>query len=208
MSVRAPTAPAPAGSDAATAPPHERRPTAWWGMLLLIVTEGALFAMLIASYFYLRFRGTPQWPPDGIANPKLALPIAMTVLLASSSVPMWYAERSARRGATARLLGGLAASFALGAAFIVLQAVEYADKLDLYTPRTDAYGSAFFTITGLHGAHVVAGLGLTAWTAVRAARGAYGPGRRCGVATTAMYWHFVHGVWLVVFASLYLSPLL
>jgi cytochrome c oxidase subunit 3 len=57
-------------------------------MVLLITTEAAFFAVLLASYFYVRFAGGGPWPPEGIEDPKLTKPLIMTALLLSSSAPM------------------------------------------------------------------------------------------------------------------------
>src|SRR6185295_11966459 len=75
----------PVASDHLLAPAVEpTREVAWWGMGLLCATEAALFAYLLASYFYLAVQN-PAWPPQGVDLPKLAKPIVMTVLLLSSS---------------------------------------------------------------------------------------------------------------------------
>jgi len=189
------------------ASPLTREP-AWWGMLLLIATEAALFALLLASYFYTRFQTDGPWPPDGIADPELAKPIAMTLLLMISSFPAYLAERNARRGDQRGLVVALLATLILGSAFLALQIWEYTEKAKLFTPRTNAYGSLFYTITGLHGAHVIAGLVLLLWTLAFALRGAFTAERHLAVQNVSLYWHFVHGVWLFVFVSLYLLPAL
>ena len=67
------------------------RSTSWWGMMLLIATEGTIFAILLLSYAYLRFSSTPAWPPAGIEPPALKLPVLMTAALVLSSVPMQLA---------------------------------------------------------------------------------------------------------------------
>ena len=85
----------------------------WWGMVWLIGTEATLFALLIASYFYLRFRNGPIWPPDGIATPELALPLIMTAVLWSSSIPVHMAHTGIRAGNVTRLKAGLAVGFVL-----------------------------------------------------------------------------------------------
>src|ERR1044072_5417338 len=118
-------------SVAHRAPPLTREP-AWWGMLLLIATEAALFALLLASYFYVKFQTEGPWPPDGIADPKLGKPIAMTVLLMVSSIPAYLAERNAKRGDRRALVLALAATLALGAAFLALQIWEYTEKAKLF----------------------------------------------------------------------------
>jgi len=182
------------------------RPTAWWGMLLVIATEATLFALLLASTFYLQARTPGPWPPDGIEDPKLLLPGVMTVVLFVSSIPMFYADRKIRRGDITRLRIGLVVTFVLGSAFLCLQAVEYREDLKAFRPSTDAYGSSFYTVTGLHGLHVLAGLILIAWTLFRARRGIVTRRHHVGVEVTALYWHFVHVAWLVIFTCLYLVP--
>lgn len=182
------------------------RDPGWWGMLLLIATEAALFAVLLASYFYIRFRDAGPWPPEGMADPSLLVPALMTVLLTASSVPAYLADRSVRRGDVERLQLYLGATLVLGACFLGLQAWEYSDKAGLFRPQTNTYGSLFYTITGLHGMHVVVGLVLLAWVLAWSFAGRYGRDRHLAVEVTSLYWHFVHIAWLAVFLSLYLSP--
>lgn len=182
------------------------RSYAWWGMVWLIMTESALFAMLIFSYFFLRF-GQPTWPPGGIEPPSLALPAIMTVILWSSSLPVHLADRGIRRGSQGRLRGGLLVGFLLGATFLSLQVlVEYPELFTEFTPQTNVYGSLFFVITGFHGFHVLVGLVLSLWTQARAWAGAFTPDRHVTVQTFALYWHFVDVVWLFVLLTVYLSP--
>ena len=183
------------------------RSFAWWGMVLLIATEATLFSLLIASYFYLRFQSSPVWPPDDITAPELGLPLVMTVILLSSSIPVHIAERAIRRGRQGVLRAGLATGFLLGVTFLVIQVVvEYPHVLDEFTPRTNSYGSLFFTITAFHGLHVLVGLGFSVWTQVRAWGGAFGPDRHVTVENFALYWHFVDVVWVFVLATIYVSP--
>ena len=182
------------------------RSPAWWGMLLLIATEATLFALLLVSYFYERFESVGPWPPDDIAEPKLLVPAVMTALLMASSVPAYLADTSIRRGEVDRLRLYLASTLVLGAAFLGLQAWEYSNELDVLRPQTDAYGSLFYTVTGLHGLHVIVGLFLLGWVLAWALRGRYGADRHLAVEISSLYWHFVHVVWLFVFLSLYLSP--
>jgi heme/copper-type cytochrome/quinol oxidase subunit 3 len=180
----------------------------WWGMVLFIAVEATVFALLLASYFYVRFRSGPVWPPDGIEDPKLKLVLIMSAVLWSSSLPVHLAHSAIKRGHQKRLRTWLALGFLLGATFLVLQCVkEYPDILrHEYTPRTNAYGSLFFTITGLHGAHVFVGLLMNAWTQLRAWQGAFDEHRHVTVQNFVMYWHFVDVVWVFVLATLYLSP--
>ena len=178
----------------------------WWGMVWLIATESMLFAALIASYFFIRFKSGPVWPPDGLALPSLELPLVMSAILWSSSIPVHMAERAIKRGNQRGLRRGLAVGFVLGAAFISLQAVEYAEKLAEFTATTNAYGSLFFIITGFHGLHVIVGLLFSVWTQIRARRGHFDENRHLTVQNFTMYWHFVDAVWVFVLAAIYISP--
>jgi heme/copper-type cytochrome/quinol oxidase subunit 3 len=179
----------------------------WWGMVGLIGTDAMLFALLIACYFYLRFRSGPTWPPDGISDPKLRVPLIMTVILWSSSIPVHSADRAIREGDVSRLKRGLAAGFALGATFLIITfALEWPDAHDEFGPTTNVYGSLFFTITGFHAAHVLVGLLISSWVLTRAWQGAFDESRHLSVQNFAMYWHFVDIVWAFVLATIYLSP--
>jgi cytochrome c oxidase subunit III len=184
----------------------EGRSPSWWGMVLLIFTEATFFAILLLSYFYLRFQTGPTWPPDGIEKPDLFLVSIMTPILVLSSVPMHWADTGIREGRLWRLRLGLLATLAQGGTFLGLQAVEYHTLLDKFTPRTDAYGSLFFTITGFHGLHVAVGLLLIAWLLVNSFRGRWTRHSHQAVANIALYWHFVDLVWLFILTSLYFSP--
>jgi heme/copper-type cytochrome/quinol oxidase subunit 3 len=194
----------------ATEPTTEAAPrsasNAWWGMVLLVATEATLFAVFLASYFFVRFKTSGGWPPDGITDPKLLRASAMTLLLASSSLLVYVAESGIRRGRQRPLVLGLGAAFLLGLAFLGLQIWESVVSAREFTPRTDTYGSLFFTITGAHSAHLVAGLLLMAWVQLRAWFGAYSARRHLGVQMASFYWHFVVVVQLAIFVSLYLTP--
>lgn len=185
---------------------HRGRAPAWWGMVFLILTEAILFSILLTSYWFLRFQHGPQWPPGDIRAPDLFLVSIMTPILLLSSVPMHWAAAGIRRDRVRRLRIGLAVTLVMGATFLVLQGIEYADKLAEFTPRTDVYGTLFFTITGFHGFHVLVGLLMNVWLQVYAARGYFSSERSVPVENVAMYWHFVDAVWLFILVTVYLSP--
>ena len=97
--------------------------------------------------------------------------------------------------------------FILGATFLAIQiAVEYPETLHEFSPSTNVYGSLFYGLTGLHGAHVAVGLLFSLWTQVRAWRGHFDERRHVTVQNFAMYWHFVDAVWAGVLFTIYLSP--
>lgn len=172
-----------------------------WAMRLLIVTEASFFAYLLFSYFYLGSMAS-TWPPSGPPSLRIAGPD--TVILLSSSATLWWAEQAIKRGTQSQLRAGLLITFVLGAVFLGLQAVEWSQKA--FTPQTSAYGSLYFTVTGFHGAHVVAGLLMNLVVQFWAWRGFFSARRHELVSNAALYWHFVDAVWIAVFTSLYLIP--
>lgn len=189
--------------SAATVEVRGARATGWWGMVLFIVAELALFGSALAGYFFLRFHA-PAWPPPGVEEPDLMLGSLATVLLLGSSVPMLWAERSIRRGRGTQMRIGIALAVVLALGFLSIQAWEYADAT--FTYRDSAYGSLFFTITSLHALHLVVGIMIALILEARSFAGHFDADRHLAVQTGALYWHFVDLVWIAIFVSLYLSP--
>jgi cytochrome c oxidase subunit 3 len=193
----------PDAQSAAPWRPHAE--VSWWGMVLLCVTEAALFVYLVASYFYLGV-ANPAWPPTGIDRPALPLPLVMTVLLASSSVTLFMGERMLDRGRHGAYRAWATLTLVLGVLFLAAQASEFRTKLEHTSPQTHAYASLFYTITGFHGMHVIFGLTLIVWAMIQERTGRVDLARPMIVKNTSLYWHFVDGVWLVILTTLYLSP--
>jgi cytochrome c oxidase subunit III len=175
----------------------------WGGVLCLLATEGALFVYLLFSYAYDAVQVQPGWIP---AAPSLRLALPNTLVLLASSVAVWWGERGVRRGKRGQLLAGVALALLLGTVFVGVQLLEWQNKP--FSLRSGLYGSLFFTITGFHMAHVVAGVLALATVLGWSALGYFGPQRNSPVLIVSIYWHFVDAVWLVVFATLYLSPYL
>jgi cytochrome c oxidase subunit 3 len=173
------------------------------GILLFIVSEVMLFGAFFASYFFLRVVvSPPQWPP-----PPFELPVAVagmnTAILFSSSFTVHYALESIRRNNRNGMILGLAATWLLGATFLFIQLNEYVHLG--FSARDGAFGSIFYGLTGLHGAHVFVGLVLLTFANIRAWRGHFGPEPKdhLGVEIPGIYWHFVDVMWLIVFTTVY-----
>jgi heme/copper-type cytochrome/quinol oxidase subunit 3 len=182
------------------------RSPGWWGMVLLIFTEATFFAILLLSYFYVRFESGVTWPPPPLEKPPLFLISIMTPILLLSSVPAHIAEVAARNGNFRRMRLAILMTMAQGATFIALQCKEYLDNVKEFKPWTNAYGSLFYTITGFHGAHVFVGLMLLLWVLVHSFRGRWTVESHGPVQNILLYWHFVDAVWVFIFMSLYISP--
>ncbi len=174
------------------------------GILLFIHSEVMLSASFFAAYFFLRVVvGPDTWPPQGIELPVLIAGIN-TVVLISSSFTVHYALEAIRKGNHDGLKLGLVMTWLLGATFLFIQINEYIHIG--FTPRDGAFGSIFFSLTGLHGAHVFVGLLLLTFATIRAFRGHFGPAQKdhLGVEVPGIYWHFVDIMWIVVFMTVYI----
>jgi cytochrome c oxidase subunit 3 len=174
------------------------------GILLFIVSEVMLFGSFFAAYFFIRVvANTGPWPPDDIELP-VAVAGVNTAILISSSFTVHWALESIRRENRRGMIMGLAATFLLGATFLFIQINEYAHIG--FTPGSNAFGSVFYGLTGLHGAHVTVGLILLAFANVRAWRGHFTkePKKHLGVEVPGIYWHFVDVMWIIVFTTVYI----
>jgi cytochrome c oxidase subunit 3 len=174
------------------------------GILLFIVSEVMLFGAFFASYFFLRVVANDgAWPPD-----QFELPVAVagvnTAILVSSSVTVHWALESVRRNERRGMIVGLAATWLLGFTFLFIQINEYVHIG--FSARDGAFGSIFYGLTGLHGAHVFVGLLLLSFANIRAWRGHFGPDMKnhLGVEVPGIYWHFVDVMWIIVFTTVYI----
>jgi len=180
--------------------PHQARSNMLLGVRLGILSEVMLFGALFAAYFVIRSE-SGGWPPNGQERPELLLPGLNTLLLLSSSVTMQWAVRAVGRGEVAIMRRALRVTLLLGSIFILVQGYEFATNgfgLD-----DGVFGSTFYTLTGFHGAHVLAGLGFMAIVATRARHGLISAEHHTAVEAASYYWHFVDVVWVVLFSTLY-----
>jgi cytochrome c oxidase subunit 1/cytochrome c oxidase subunit I+III len=174
-------------------------------MTVFIVSEAMFFLMLILAFVY--YNATPGPGPSAAVSLNLPRTAFFTGCLLASSATLWRAEKScARRNRTA-LVRWLAATVVLGAVFVAGQAGEYWGLFRRgLAVDTNLFASTFFTLTGFHGLHVcagLAGLGVVLWL-IR--KGDFKDFNSPALGTLGLYWHFVDGVWAVVFLLVYLGP--
>lgn len=169
------------------------------GMTLFLMALGVLFAASMVGYLVIRLRA-PDWPPPGSPRLPGGLWISTLILLVSS-LTMHRALTQARRGSPADLRNWLAVTFVLGSAFLVTQILNWTHLLTVnhLAAQTNLYAFTFYMLTGLHGVHVLGGLLPLGLTVVRADRGRYTAASHDGIERMSMYWHFLDGVWLVMF---------
>jgi cytochrome c oxidase subunit 3 len=171
------------------------------GMLLFIASEIMVFGSFFTAYFFIRVVNENSWPPEGSELPVFVAGVN-TAILVTSSFTMHWALQSIKRGNRAGLQAGMVLTFALGLVFLLTQAREYSRVG--FAPHDNAFGTIFYGLTGLHGAHVFIGLTLLLMVTIRAFRGHFSPQHHRGVEIPGIYWHFVDVMWIVVYSTIYI----
>lgn len=174
------------------------------GMILFITSEIMFFGALFGSYFTIRATAG-SWPPAG--TPEIGpLPTAFfTVALVASSLTQHLGVIAIRKGDRAGLTRWTGVTIGLGAVFLAGQGLEYATLAgEGFRLGSNVFATLFFTMTGFHGLHVLAGLAALAIVAVKSARGHLSRHRHGAAEAVGYYWHFVDVVWIGLFATLYL----
>jgi cytochrome c oxidase subunit 3 len=175
-----------------------------WGMLTFLVSEVALFGTLIVTYLF--YVGKDVVGPTPAEALSLGLVLCTTACLLASSATVHVAERRLEQGNQLGFLRWWLTTLGLGAVFLGGTAFEWHDLIDVHhlTISRNLFGTTYYTLVGLHALHVTAGvtimlivLGLTLGRQVTSAN-------RGGVGLISWYWHFVDGVWVVVFTVVYL----
>jgi cytochrome c oxidase subunit 3 len=188
------------------------RSLGWWGMIFFITSEALIFANLIAAYLYLEIRDmNGQWSfklPSGDYL-DFIFPLFNTFILLASSIPVRIAGAGIAKGNRRNLVLGLIGTIILGSIFLGGQAYEYTNLIAAnFTVQYKVFGSAFFSLTGFHGLHVTIGVLFLVICLIRSLRGDFTAKDHFAVQAGEMYWHFVDFVWVVVFSTVYLLPLL
>jgi cytochrome c oxidase subunit 3 len=168
------------------------------GMWLFIASEVMLFGALFSAYALLRVSAV-DWP-SGRQILSLPLGTVNTIVLIQVTAIAWQARRSA--AIKARRLLMIGSVFAL--AFLGLKSLEYVHEFSAgLRPATNTFLAMYFTLTGLHALHVIAGIAANAWAIAGATRvsEAMMAGRTRAL---ALYWVFVDVVWLIIFGLMYL----
>jgi cytochrome c oxidase subunit 3 len=194
----------------------QQRESAKLGMWVFLVTELILFGGLFGFYTFYR-----AWNPDIFHNAHAALDIkagtANTIVLILSSVTMAVAIRSLQLDRRKRAGALMIATILLAAVFMVIKYFEYSHKFHLgqlpgkyyhYAgiegTNPHVFFSVYFALTGLHGLHVLAGMGFLSWLVIRNFRGHFSSAYYTPVEMGGLYWHLVDMIWIFLFPLLYL----
>lgn len=175
------------------------------GTWCFLASEVMLFGGLFSSYILLR-TGAPSWPHGWeLLNVPLATLNTLILITSSVTMVMSWASLAMKDFSKYRLHMGL--TILLGLAFLGVKAFEYGHKFQHHHfPSTDVFYATYFTLTGLHGLHVLCGVvANTYFLFPGSALWQTEPEQFMGrVECAGLYWHFVDLVWIFLFPTLYL----
>lgn len=189
------------GDGSGSLPPEDGHPTpatALVGVGALLAAVAMLFVAFTTAY--LARRQEAGWLAIAVP-PVLWLNTAVLVL---SSATLEGARVRITRGDVDGFQRGLWETAALGVLFLLGQVAAWRQlsAQGLYL-ASNPHSAFFYLLTGLHGLHLLGGLGALGWVLLRASGGAYTPRAHTGVGVFALYWHFMDGLWLYLFALLF-----
>ena len=175
------------------------------GVWCFLASEVMLFGGLFSAYVLLRM-GVPDWP-RGHEHLNVPLATLNTIILITSSVTMVMAWASLELKNLSRYRMFMALTILLGLAFLVVKSFEYGHKFEHHHfPSTNNFYATYFTLTGLHGLHVIGGILVNTYLLFPGSKlWAKDPDQFTGrVEAAGLYWHFVDLVWIFLFPVLYL----
>ena len=172
------------------------------GMACLIIAESAIFLIFIVAYIFYLGKSLSGPTPQQV----LELPIFGTVCLLSSSITVHMAVVKLRQVKLRAFTFWLAGTVILGAIFLFTTGQEWYRLIyeKGLTLQTNLFGTTYYSLVGLHASHVIVGLILLSFTLLFALSGRVNEHHFEKFDTLSLYWHFVDGVWVVVFTVVYI----
>lgn len=201
--------------------PVQQFESAKLGMWLFLAQEVLFFSGLFVAYGVVRV-AYPEAFAAGAAQLDRIMGGANTIVLLFSSLTAALAVRSAQVGDRGKTSMYLYVTIACAFGFLIIKYFEYAAKFEhgllpgehwhphlthateLLPAHTHVFFGIYFMLTGLHGVHVVIGIGVLAWIAIRNNKGEFNSEYWTPVDLAALYWHLVDLVWIFLFPLLYL----
>jgi heme/copper-type cytochrome/quinol oxidase subunit 3 len=182
---------------------------ATWAMVWIIITECIIFAGFFAYWFWTKWHtiswsgavgGT--WPAAGVEHDMMLVSVNTVLLITSGVLAHFSLEKHFKKEYT-KSCQLLVAAVVLGLAFLAIQLYEYTHAGFIWSDHP--YGTAFFSLTGLHGLHVLIGLVVFMVVIFLMKKGHYEIARHDSFRAVTMYWHFVDAVWILLFLIVYLE---
>jgi heme/copper-type cytochrome/quinol oxidase subunit 3 len=187
---------------------RETRDIRLLGFVFFLISDCILFSAFIFSYVYLR-NSAPVWPPFVNGHQlkwfDTAFAALNSVVLFGSGVTMHFALENWKHLNVAKFRGWLIATIVLGIGFLLGQAHEWTGVLhDGIRWPESTMGAEFFTLTGMHGFHVLIGVVYLSVLLIQSNRGVYTGSKYFGLTAGTLYWHFVDVIWVALFFLFYL----
>jgi cytochrome c oxidase subunit III len=185
------------------------------GMWLFLVTEIVLFGGLFLAYSYMRYLYPVEFHEGG-QQLNVTIGVINTVILLTSSLTMVLSLVAIQRADLFKAKLFVGTTIVLGLAFLVNKGFEWAAKFHhgLYPSSAhmatlphgeQVFFSLYFTMTGLHGVHVLVGISVLTWVLTLIARGRITPDRYVLQENAGLYWHLVDVVWIYLLPLFYLA---
>jgi cytochrome c oxidase subunit 3 len=163
------------------------------GLWLFFFSEAILFGLLLSARFYL-LRISREHVDQQLG-------LLITIILLVSSVTAYTAETAIEHDRKRLANAMILVTILLGVIFAAGVGFEWATA---EFSRQEAFGTVFFTMTGIHAAHVISGVGMLFLLWMQARKGRFSSKDHWPVSGTVMYWHFVDVVWVFFYPALYL----
>jgi cytochrome c oxidase subunit 3 len=198
-----------------TAPAHRDDQGAKLGMWLFLVTEIVLFGGLFIAYSYMRYRYPAEFHHAG-SELNVRLGVVNTIVLLTSSLTVALSIVAIQRAEIRTTISLLSVTVGLGLTFLVIKGFEWAAKFQhgLYPssahlatlpPGEQVFFGLYYTMTGLHGLHVLVGVSVLAVLARMVARGSIRQDRFIHLDNGGLYWHLVDVIWIFLLPLFYLA---
>ena len=174
------------------------------GMWIFLATEVHLFGGLFSTFALFRWMYFDDFHTlCHTLNWKLGL--LNTIVLLTSSYFMVRGVDAAQKGLNKKCANWMLVTFLCGVAFLIVKYIEYTAKFSHgITPSSHIFYGLYFTMTGLHGVHVLGGMGAMIWLWVLARKNRFSPTYYTPVEVVGLYWHLVDVIWIYLFPLLYL----
>jgi cytochrome c oxidase subunit 3 len=170
-------------------------------LFVVLACETFFFGTVLSAYLYLR-NSVTGWPLTNGSVSQIIVPIANTILLGLSVIPMTWVARAIDKGKLRLAQAWLAVVLVMGLVFIAGQGFEFIRSG--MRPSDQAFGGVFFTLMGFHALHILAGIIMLVILTIRTRLGDFKQGHHIAIDVGAWFWYYVVGVWVVLFAALYL----
>src|SRR5271169_2720080 len=167
----------------------------------LIVAESAIFTIFVVAYLFYLGKSVSGPTPREV----LETPIFYSICLLSSSLTIHLATKSLVRDRVGAFVALWLLTIALGGLFLYGTGQEWHRLIYEHglTISTNLFGTTYYSLVGLHGFHVTAGLVMLSIVLLFGLAGRVGPEQSARVSVLSLYWHFVDAVWVVVFTVVY-----